>query len=150
MPEESVTTPPMRDPSPSAASTTSGDQRSTAQVLRDVVNETQNLMRKELELAKHEMQAGLEARLMAAGVAIAGAIMALFALAFVGVTIAMALQTVLAPWLAWLIVTAGYLLVAGAAFLIARSRITAVPMTPERTKASIEENVQWAKQQLKR
>ena len=150
MSEESVTTDLPREEAPPAVSPAAGDQRSTSQVLRDVVTETQTLIRQELELARQEMMDALNARLMAAGAAAAGGLMALFALAFAGVTIAMALQRVMAPWLAWLIVTVAYLVVAGAALLVARSLTRSVPMKPERAKASIEENVQWAKHQLKR
>lgn len=127
-----------------------GDARSTVQVLGDILTELQTLVKKEIELAKQELLEAVSTRAQAAAAAVGGAIFGLFTLAFLGVTIAAALANAVPAWLAWLIVTLLYGLIAGAAFLIARSRARAVPMQPEQTKRSVEENVTWAKQQLRR
>lgn len=148
--QSTSSTPPDPGAAPKAVSPAAGDPRSTGQILKDVLEETQNLFRKELELAKIELTDAITARLVAAGAAAVAALFALFALGFAGVTVAKALEEVLAPWAAWLIVTAGFFLVTVIGLLVARNRVNAVPMQPEQTKASIEENVQWAKQQLKR
>lgn len=126
------------------------DPRSTVQVVQDATQNAQLLLRKELELAKLELQEALAKQAMAAGLAVAGAVFGLFVLGFVGVTVAVALQEALQPWAAWLIVTAGYLLVGIVALLIAKRVAASANLTPERTKNSIEENVAWAKQQLRR
>lgn len=135
---------------PPAVSPAAGDPRSTAQLLSDVANEARTLVRKELELAKQEIAAGVRARVQALVLALAGAVFGLFALAYLGITVGVALRPVLPDWLAWAIVFAGHLLIAVVALLLARRRATSTSMSPEATKRSIEETKQWAKQQRRR
>ncbi|MDX1622239.1 MAG: phage holin family protein [Nitriliruptorales bacterium] len=135
---------------PPAASPQAGDPRSTGQVVNDILTEIQTIVKKEIELAKHEMAEAAAVRAQAAAAAVVGGLMALFALGFGGATAAKALEIWLQPWAAWLIVFGAFLLIALVAFLIAKSRANAVPMQPEKTKRSIEENVRWARTQLKR
>lgn len=136
--------------SPPAVAPGVGDPRSTADILKDVVGELQTLVRAELELAKHELTAGITARVQALVFAIVGAIFGLFALGFLGMTAAIALENVLPAWAAWLIVFGVYLLIAVVALLVAKKRATATPMAPEKTKRSIEETKTWATTQLRR
>lgn len=136
--------------SPPAVSPAVGDPRSTAQILGDVVGEVQTLVRKEIELAKQEMAAAAAARAQGIALFVVAGLFGLYALGWLGVTIGAALRTVMAAWIAWAIVFALYLLVAIAAVLIGRSRMTSTPMAPEQTKRSIEETKQWATQQLRR
>ncbi len=136
--------------SPPAVSPAAGDPRSTAQILSDVVGEVQTLVRKEIELAKHEVVAGLSARVQGLALVIVAGVFSLFALGFLGVTVGVALQNVMSRWLSWALVFALYLLVAIVALLVARSRFKSTPMAPEETKRSIEETKTWATQQLRR
>lgn len=136
--------------SPPAVAPAVGDPRSTTDILKHLVGEIQNLFRSELELAKHEVAAGITARVEALVFAVVGAIFGLFALGFAGVTAAVALTNVLPAWAAWLIVFGVYLLIAIVALLVAKNRATSTPMTPERTKRSIEETKTWATTQLRR
>lgn len=129
---------------------TDRDPRSTVQIVQDVTENAQLLLRKELELAKLELRETLGKQAMAAGLAIGGAVFGLFVLGFVGVTVAVALQEVTRPWVAWGLVTVGYLVIGLVALLVAKRTAGSVSLTPERTKHSIEENVEWAKQQLRR
>lgn len=126
------------------------DPRSTVQVVKDATSNAQLLFQKELELAKIEVQEAVKVQLTAAALAAAGGLFGLFVLGFVGVTAAKALEEVLQPWAAWAIVTGVYLLIGVVALLVAKRRAGSTSLTPERTKDSIEENVAWAKQQLKR
>lgn len=125
------------------------DPRSTVAVLGDIFTEMQELLRKELELAKLEITEAVGVRLQAAAAGAAAGLLALFALGFLGVTIAKAIDVALPEWVAWALTTLLFLIIAGVAGLIAKKRATAVPMAPERTKRSIEENVEWAKHQLR-
>ena len=126
------------------------DPRSTVQVVQDATEHAQMLLRKELELAKIEIRDALTKQAIAAGLAVAGAVFGLFVLGFVGVTVAVALQQVARPWVAWTVVTVGYLLVGLLALFIAKRTAAKANLSPERTKHSIEENVEWAKQQMRR
>ena len=121
------------------------DGRATSEVLRSAVANSQQLVRKELELAKLELQEIVMARLMAAVFGVTAALVALFVLAFAGVTGAKALEAVLAPWAAWLIVTGAYLFVTLALLLGAYLMATRPPNAPVRTKAAAEETLSWAR-----
>ncbi len=125
-----------------------GDERSTSEVLTSLVANGQALAKKEIELAKLELQEVVRDKAIALGLAVVGAIFGLFVLAFIGVTAAAALTLVLAEWLAWLIVTVVYTLVVAIALLIAVKLLKRPPFP--RTKASVEETRDWAKGQVQR
>lgn len=124
------------------------DTRPTVDVIRDVVDDAQDLIRKEVELAKLEVTEAVSEALRAAAFGAAGAVLALFTLGFAGAAAAFALSEVLPPWGAWLAVTAVFGLLAGAAAIAGRARARNVELTPTRTKRSIEEDVRWARQRL--
>lgn len=146
-----ATTPGVRGAAaPPAVAPGVGDPRSTSDILKDVVSEVQTLFRAEVELAKHELTASIAARVQALALVIVGAIFGLFALGFLGMTAAVALENVLPAWAAWLIVFGAYLSVAVVALLVAKKKATSTPMAPEQTKRSIEETKTWATTQLRR
>ena len=124
------------------------DGRDTSEVLRSAVANLQQLVKKELELAKLELQEIVTARLLAVALGVTAAVVALFVLAFAGVTGAKALEAVLVPWAAWLIVTGAYLLVTLLLLLVAYRKATRPPSSPERTKAAAEETISWARQRF--
>lgn len=125
------------------------DDRATSEVVASLVANSQALVRKELELAKLETRRIVREKAVAAGTAAGGALLGLFILAFVGVTGAKALELVLAEWLAWLIVTVVYAVVAGVLFLVAMRYAKRTAM-PERTRGDVEQTVEWAKGQVQR
>jgi hypothetical protein len=124
------------------------DPRSTSEVLRSVVANTQALVKKEIELAKLEVTEIVTARAIAVGMFVGAAVLGLFILGFVGVTGAKALSLVLPEWAAWLIVTVIYTLVAGILAAVGARKLQHPPNTPERTKRNYEETVEWAKQRV--
>jgi hypothetical protein len=135
---------------PPAVGPESVDPRSTVEIARSLVENSQALVRKEIELAKLELREILVARAIAVGAAMAGALVGLFVLAFAGVTGAKALELVLPAWAAWLIVTGVYTLVTVTALLVAMRKATKPPSVPERTRAELERTVEWAKGQVQR
>ena len=138
------------DVAPPAVGPESVDPRPTAEVLRSLAENSQALVRKEVELAKLELTEILVARAIALGAALVGAVVALFVLGFAGVTGAKALELVLPAWAAWLIVTGAYALVTVTALLVALRKATRPPNMPERTKAELEQTVEWLKGQVQR
>jgi len=125
------------------------DERATTEVLASLIAGGQGLLKTELELAKLELQRIVKEKAIAVGLVLGGAILGLFILAFVGVTAAQALILVVEPWLAWLIVTAVYTLLAGVLFLVA-VRLFKRSVAPERTKAELERTKAWASEQAGR
>lgn len=126
------------------------DERSTVDIVKDVTANAQTILRKELELARIELQTGIQQQVKAIALFAVAGVVGLFVLGFAGVTAAVALQEVLQPWAAWLIVTGAFTLVALLAVVMAKAMIGRASLSPEQTKRSIEENVAWAKTQLRR
>lgn len=138
------------DVHPPAAVPSRAEERSTGQLFSDIVGELQTIVRKEVELARHEVREALVARGQAmVALAIAG-VLGLVALGCGVTAAAIALSVAMPRWAAWAVVALILLLLAGAALAIARSRLRAVPLQPERTRRSIEENARWATTQLRR
>ncbi len=105
------------------------------------------------QLAKQELAlAGVEIKKK--GISLAIGIGLLLVVAFLGIailatltaTLILAFTLVVAPWLAALIVTGIYVLVALILALFAKSAISrAIPPIPTQTIATIKENIAWAK-----
>ena len=142
--------PPRPDAAPPAMAPEAADPRSTIEVVRSLTENSQALLRKEIELAKLEVTEIVVARALAVGFAVVGAVLGLFILGFAGVTGAKALELVVEPWLAWLIVTGVFTLLAAVFLLVAKRKATTPSNMPERTKADVEETVEWAKEQVQR
>jgi len=119
-------------------------------LLKQLSEETTTLVRQELDLAKAEVtekgkRAGLGAGLLG-GAGIAG----LFALACLTATIIAALDEAMPTWLAALIVTVVYGVIAGVLALQGRNKVQeAAPAKPEQTVETLKEDVQWAKTQTR-
>lgn len=135
---------------PPAAAPGQTAERSTGQLVGDALGEVQTIVRKEIELAKHELRdAAIVRGQAAAALAVAG-VAGLIGLVAALTAAAWGLGTVLPMWAAWAIVAAVLFALAGIAAGVARSRANAVPLQPEKTRRSIEENAQWARTQLQR
>lgn len=135
---------------PPAAAPGQAEERSTGQLLGDIVTELQTIVRKEVELAKHEVRAAVAVRGQAAAALAVAGLFGLIALGCAVTAAAFALSIAMPRWAAWAVVAGAFLLLAGAALVVARSRARAVPLAPEKTRRSIEENAQWARTQLRR
>jgi hypothetical protein len=126
------------------------DERSTPELVKSIASDTSTLMKKEVELARHEIVEALVARLKAVGAFGASGVMALYMLLFLAVAAGLALATTMAAWAAFLIVAGAFGLLALGAALFAKLRLKAPPLAPEETKRTVKEDVEWAKQQLRR
>lgn len=121
-------------------------QQSTAELLKQLSNETTTLMRQELELAKAEMaEKGKEA---GKGVGMFGGagVTGLLALgAFTTFLIAL-LATAMETWVAALIVTVVYAAIAGVLALQGKNTLKhAGPPVPEQAQDNVKEDVRWVK-----
>jgi len=125
-------------------------ERPTSDLLRELSDQTTQLVRKEIELAKVELsekgkQAGQGAG-MFGGAAVVGAL-GLGALTACAI---LALATAVAAWLAALIVAVVYLAIAGVLALTGKKQVTrAVPPVPEQAVETTKEDVEWVKQRAK-
>jgi uncharacterized membrane protein YqjE len=124
--------------------------RPTGELLRQLSQQTTDLVRQEIELAKAEIgekgkRAGLGAGMFGgAGLFGAGAFAALTT------TFIAALDRAMALWLAALIVAVVYGIVAAVLAQRGKQKVQEVgPPVPEQTKDSVKEDVQWAKTRMR-
>ena len=115
-----------------------------------IATDTSTLLRKEMELGKQEIVEAVTARLKAAGSLAAVGLLFMFMLIFLALAGAAALDLVLPSWASRLIVAGGFLILALPVALFGLRRLKRPSLAPEETKRTVKEDVQWAKQQLKR
>ena len=119
------------------------------ELIRSIGADLTLLFRQQVALAKEEMR-GIAAEKATGGALLAAAaVFALFVLGFASLAGAAALDLVLPRWAALLIVAGIYLVLAVIAVLIGRNALAA-PATPERTKQTVKEDLEWAKRKLQR
>jgi uncharacterized membrane protein YqjE len=120
--------------------------RSTAELVKQLANETTTLVRQEIELAKAEMAEKARSAGIGAGMFGAAAAAALLALGAFTAFLILALDGALPAWLAALIVTLLWVAVAGVLVFLGRQRVReAAPPKPEQTLESVQEDVEVAK-----
>ena len=119
---------------------------STGALIKQLSEQTSTLVRQELELAKAELadkgrSAGVGAGMLG-GAGVAG----LLALGALTATLILVLAEAMDAWVAALIVTAIWGVVAGVLALAGRDRVReGMPPAPEQTVESVKEDVQWAR-----
>ena len=128
---------------------TANGERSFSAVLEGIAGNVQGIIRSEVRLAKAEIReeagkAGTAARVLGIG-----ALLGLYAAGFLLLAAVHALEQVVEPWLAALIVS---VLAGTAAAILMRAGITRmkrVDPRPDRTIDTIKENIHWAKDQVR-
>ena len=138
------------DTTGTTGSSAMGRPASIAEVVRAIAADLSLLVRQQIELAKQEMSEAAMARARGVGAFVAAGVLSLFVVGFLGMTLAAALAIVLPNWLANLIVAGLFLLIAIVAVLLGRASMTTPRATAERTKETLKEDVEWAKQQIRR
>jgi len=129
---------------------TATDERSIAELLRQLSDQTTRLARQEVELAKAELS--LKGRRLGIGAGAFGAagLFGILALGAATATLILALATAIDAWLAALIVTVAYAAVAGVLALLGKNRVDAgTPPFPERAAESVKDDVDVAKTKAK-
>ena len=124
-------------------------ERALSDVLQDILRNLQDIVRSEVRLAKVEIRDDARQAASSAVWIAAGTIGALSAWAFLLWTITFALSTRMSMWAATLVVT--LVLACAASALIAGGirRMKRIHPIPERTIASIKENVEWIRHPAK-
>lgn len=124
--------------------------RTTGELMRAVAGDTADLIRKEIELAKQELREGVQSIVRMAAAMAGAAVLALIALIMLALAMSDALGTVMPVWAARL-ATAGIVLgLAAAAVGAGVAVVRKSSLMPTETARTIKEDVEWAKQQLKR
>jgi hypothetical protein len=126
------------------------DDRSTAELLRQLSQQTGDLVRHEMELAKAELRAKAKAAGLGGGIFGGAGLLALYAVGALTACAILVLATLVDAWLAAQIVGAGYAALAGVLALIGRKKVEqATPPVPEQAIESSKEDVEWTKQRAR-
>ena len=126
------------------------DEQSLSELLRQLSDQSTTLARKEVELAKAEMQVKAKRLGIGAGAFGAAGLIGLFAFGALTATLILALTTALAPWLSALIVAVVYAALAGVLALTGKQRVEAgTPPVPEQAIESSKQDIETAKQSAK-
>ena len=124
-------------------------ERPISDVLQDILGNLQEMVRAEVRLARAEIRDDARQTAASAVWIASGTIGALSAWAFLLWTITFALSTRMSMWAATLVVAV--VLAGAASVLIAGGirRVKRIHPIPERTIASIKENIEWMKHPAK-
>jgi uncharacterized membrane protein YqjE len=114
----------------------------------DIVSGLAEMMRSEVALAKTELEHELAKLNKAVPALVVAALFGVFALGLALLAGVYALSTVVSPWLAALIVSAGSALVAGLSYRFGWKRVVSMDLKPKQTMQSVKENVVWLKSRL--
>jgi uncharacterized membrane protein YqjE len=124
-------------------------QRSFPDVLQDIVGNLQEIVRSEFRLAKTELKEEAAKTAKPAATFGVGLVFAFYGLGFLLLATIYGLSTVMAGWLAALLVGTTLAIFAIALMSSSGKKLKRVNPTPDKTMRSLEEDVQWAKHPIK-
>ena len=124
-------------------------ERSFAELFQDILANVQEIIRSEFRLAKAEVREEAVKARRSVSMLGAGVFIGLYALGFLLLAAVYGLETVVPSWLAALIVGAAIAVAATVLLSIGRNRLKQVHPVPEKTVATLKENVQWARHQVR-
>lgn len=128
---------------------TTENERPIGAILQDMLADLSAIMRSEIKLAKSELRSDVvELRRVLPLFAI-GIILGLFALGYLLTAALLALAIVIPPWAASLTIFVLAAIVGAAAVSIAKARLRAANLKPERTVNTMKENAEWLKSQTR-
>lgn len=124
--------------------------RSVAELLGRLSDQTVTLVREELDLAKAELTTKGKQAGIGAGMFGAAGLFGLYALGAFTAFVILLLSKAMTAWVAALIVTAVYGAIAGVLALTGRTRVQAsTPPVPEQTVETVKEDVDLTRQRVK-
>jgi hypothetical protein len=124
-------------------------QRTVPELLGNIVDNIQQIIRSEFRLAKAELQEKVSRASKPATTLGAGFLLGLYGLGFLLLAAVYALSMVMAAGLATLIVGGALALISIALVSSGAKKLKALNPAPEKTIQTLQENVQWAKDQIK-
>ena len=124
-------------------------QRSVPELLQNIVNNLQEIIRSEFRLAKTQFkgEAGKAAKPAAAFGT--GLVLSFYGIGFLLLAAVYGLSTIMAGWMAALLVGAVLTGIAIATLASSGKKLKQINLSPDKTIQNLEENIQWAKQQVK-
>ena len=125
-------------------------ERPTGELLKELSEQTTQLVRQEIDLAKAELSEKGKRAGVGAGMVGGAGLFGVFAFAALTACLIGALDTAMPFWLAALVVAVVYSVVAGVLALRGKKQVQdAAPPVPEQALESTKEDVEWAKTRAK-
>ena len=124
-------------------------QRSVPEVLQDIVGNLQDIIRSEFRLAKTEITEEASKAARPAVTFGMGLISGIYGIGFMLLAAVYGLSTVMPAWLAALLVGMILATVTVAFISSSKEKLKRTNLNPDKAIKSLEENVQWAKHQIK-
>ena len=124
-------------------------QRSVPEVLQDIVGNLQEIIRSEFRLAKAELKEEASRASKPVVTFGVGLVFGFYGIGFLLLSLVYWLTTLMAVWLATLLIGAGLAIVAITLMSFSGKKLKRVNPTPDKTIRSLEENLQWAKHPIK-
>ena len=118
-------------------------------MVNEIVENIGSIFRGEIRLAVTEVKEEAAKTARAAALLGIGLVLALYAPGLLMLTGIYALSTALSPWLAALIITVAVAATSTLLILVGMKRLKSVQVKPDKTIASMKENVEWAKRQVR-
>ncbi|MEX2445976.1 MAG: phage holin family protein [Dehalococcoidia bacterium] len=129
---------------------TQAEMRGLGSSIGRISDELRVLMQRERELAGAEVADSADAARRAGMWGSVAAVMGLMALVFLGLTMMFALSIVWELWLAALATMAVFAVIGAIAAWLARRQFKEFSLVPTRTLQSIQEDMKWARGQIRR
>jgi hypothetical protein len=124
--------------------------RSIADLLQQLADQTTTLVRQELDLAKAELAVKGKKAGLGAGMFGGAGVLGVYGVGALTACLILALSTAMTGWLAALIIAVVYGAIAGGLALTGKNKVQeGVPPVPEQTVESVKEDVEWTKQRAK-
>lgn len=119
------------------------DERSVGEVVSDLTQHAQQLVRGEIDLFKAEMTDKAKAAATYIAMAAAAVVLALVSIAFVGHLLTTAFDIVMPTWAAWLVTTLLYLGASAALGYAAVKGFRQTDLAPTEAVESAKEDIRW-------
>ena len=124
-------------------------QRSVPEILEDIASNLTQIVQAEFRLAKTELKEGAEKAAVPGATLGAGLVVAFYGFGFLLLAAVYALSLIMAGWLATLVVGGVLVIAAGILIGAGGTKLKRANLVPGKMIRTLEENVQWAKQQIK-
>jgi hypothetical protein len=123
--------------------------KSFADIARDALDHVQEIIRSEIRLAKTELGEEVGRAKLGAIYIGAGALFGIFALDFLLLALLDLLALFMPVWIAGVIVSVGIGLLAAFLLSVGRRHFRELRIVPDRTAATLKEDVKWAQQRMR-
>jgi uncharacterized membrane protein YqjE len=124
-------------------------QRSVPELLQNIVDNLQEIIRSEFRLAKTEFKEEAGKAAMPAATFGTGLVLGFYGFGFLLLAAVYGLSAIMASWISALLVGGVLTVIAIATLVSSGKKLKRVNLSPDKAIQNLEENVQWAKQQVK-